>query len=216
MKLPDLSGAAACLAAGGLLLYPTETFYALGCRADAARALDAIYRIKRRPPARPLGLVAANAAQVALVALPDGAPAGLTDLFWPGPLTLLLPARPGLDARVAPQGQVAVRVPGHALARRLARLAAYPLTASSANLSGRSPAATLAALDDALVQALEGCGLPWGIVPAPAGFEPAGGLPSSLVQPMEEAPGSWRLRILREGAISTRRLQEAGFGTERG
>lgn len=110
----ELDQAVACLLAGGILIYPTETFYAIGCLATRADAVDLIHAIKARPASSPLPLLAADLEQVltvidcaALPAMPAGSPdwQTLADRFWPGPLTLILPARAGLPDAVAPVRQ---------------------------------------------------------------------------------------------------------------
>ena len=117
----DVTASALCLRNGGILIYPTETFFALGCMADQAAAVDMLYQIKGRPVHKPLPLLAADTTQVDRVALLTAMPIGL-EQFWPGPLTVLLPARPGLPASlVNPDGQVAVRVTPHWLWRPVER-----------------------------------------------------------------------------------------------
>lgn len=95
---PSFSDAALCLRRGGLLIFPTETFYGLGCLAVHATAVARVYQLKRRPVHRPLPLLAADAAQAAEVVHLEAAPPELLARFWPGPLTLLLPARKHLAA----------------------------------------------------------------------------------------------------------------------
>jgi len=157
--------AAAVLRAGDLLIYPTDTLYAIGGRALDAQAGEKVRAAKGRE-AKPLPLVAADIAQVASVAaaLPDEAGV-LAGRFWPGPLTLVLHARTEVpDAVTSGTGTVAVRVPALALPRLLCA-AAGPLISTSANLSGgESPltcAAAVAAVGRAAALALDaGAGRP--------------------------------------------------------
>lgn len=86
------------------MVFPTETFYGLGCLAADATAVARIYQLKRRPVQRPLPLLAADAAQAGAVVRLEAAPQALTERFWPGPLSLLLPARPGLPAPLVSAG----------------------------------------------------------------------------------------------------------------
>jgi L-threonylcarbamoyladenylate synthase len=183
-----ISAAAAVLAAGGVVVYPTETFYGLGARASAAAALDRLARAKLRPEGKPLPLVAADRAQVAEVALLDGVAARLADAFWPGPLTLVLPARPEVHAAVtAGSGTVGVRIPGSAVARALAARAGGALVSTSANLSGGPPPDRLEALDPALRAQVDDV--------LDAGPTP-GGLPSTVV-----AVEGGAVRLVRAGAV---------------
>ncbi len=204
------------------MIFPTETFYGLGCLAADAAAVARIYQLKQRPVQRPLPLLAADAAQAGAVVRLEAAPPELVARFWPGPLSLLLPARPGLPAPLVSAGpgdeggaagKAALRVSPHPLAVRLARLAGGALTASSANLSGRAPARRLEELDPELLAALAELGDLGGLLPAVSDAEqPSGGAPSTLAEPLPPGgDGRPRLRLLRAGAVSARALAEAGF-----
>jgi len=230
----ELAQAAEFLRSGGALVFPTETFYGVGCLAANAGAVARVYQLKRRPVHKPLPLLAAHAAQVDEVAELAAMPRGLLS-FWPGPLTVLLPARPCLPpALVNGEGLAAVRVTPHPLAAQLAVEAGGALTASSANLSGGEAVRTPQQLDPALLEALlrmaqdmpcspacaenaatADASLP--LLPILAGGPlPAGGLPSTVVEPLScnavgPAGGAGRLRIVRAGAVSASELMAAGF-----
>ena len=223
----DLAQAAIFLRAGGVLIFPTETFYGMGCLAAHAEAVARVYQLKCRPVHKPLPLLAAHAAQVDDVAELAAMPKGLA-AFWPGPLTVLLPARACLpQALVNAEGQVAVRVTPHPLAAQLAVEAGGALTASSANLSGGEAVRSPQQLDPALLDALQQMAQE---IPMPAsgkdfmhnqqpillgGPLPAGGLPSTVVEPLGCAKeGAGRLRVLRAGAVSVAELVAAGFTVE--
>ncbi|MBD5646877.1 MAG: Sua5/YciO/YrdC/YwlC family protein [Desulfovibrio sp.] len=207
-----LEEAAASLARGGIVIFPTETLYAIGCRVDKALACARICAIKGRPEGSPLPLLAADREQAARTVWLEAAPEHLLEAFWPGPLSLLLPALPG----VAPEarngaGLAALRVTSHPLAARLAALAGFALTASSANFSGGAPAARAEDLDAGLLAALARSGGEVGLLTASAPEEePHGGLPSTLAQPLAGPEGT-TLRLLREGAVSAKALAAAGF-----
>jgi L-threonylcarbamoyladenylate synthase len=134
--------AVAALDAGGLLLYPTDTLYAIGGRAVEAAAGRKIRDAKGRE-AKPLPLIAADLDQVTtLVADLPAAALRLAERFWPGPLTVILASGALVpDEVTAGTGTVAVRVPALALARRLCQ-AAGPLISTSANRAGAPPPAT--------------------------------------------------------------------------
>jgi L-threonylcarbamoyladenylate synthase len=133
--------AVAALDAGGLLLYPTDTLYAIGGRAVEAAAGRKVRDAKGRE-AKPLPLIAADLDQVTtLVADLPAAALRLAERFWPGPLTVILASGAIVpDEVTAGTGTVAVRVPALALARRLCQ-AAGPLISTSANRAG-APAPT--------------------------------------------------------------------------
>ena len=136
--------AVAALDAGGLLIYPTDTLYALGGRGLDAAAGRKVRAAKGRD-ARPLPLIAADLEQVLGLAADVPAPAVLlAERFWPGPLTIILASRRGVpDEVTAGTATIAVRVPGLALARRLCREAGA-LISTSANLTGAAPPSTCA------------------------------------------------------------------------
>ena len=134
----------AALQAGELVVYPTETFYAIGADAFSSIALRRLFEVKGREPGRPVGLIAADIAMAFSVAreIPIDA-RRLADAFWPGPLTLVLPARDSIAPELAGPDGVGVRVSPNPVARALSAGIGRPITATSANLSGEAPASTL-------------------------------------------------------------------------
>jgi L-threonylcarbamoyladenylate synthase len=181
--------AAEILEGGGLVIYPTETLYAIGCDPRNAAALQKLILLKRRPAGLRLPLVAADRRQVEQVAfLRQPLESLLADRFWPGPLTLVLARRRDAPLASWAWGEtLAVRVPGNPLTRALATALGSPLPSTSANLSGESAPSRSADLSPEL---LDGADLL-----LDAGDLPAS-LPSSIVQLTDR---SWRL--MREGAI---------------
>lgn len=197
------------LRAGGLAIYPTETFYALGCRADKPEAVKAIYKIKRRKSFKPLPLLAASLQQAALAVN-----ASLVDAFdlrelWPGPLTLVLPGlllgTPGL---VNPDGETAIRISACALARQLARLAGFPIVSSSANFSGVLPGRKFGQLDPLFIQTVLNFGLDAAILVSDGSS--ASDAPSTVCRPVLNGQDRV-LQILRPGAVKRDALVAAGF-----
>lgn len=130
--------AASIIKKQGLVAFPTETVYGLGADAYSATAVGKIFAAKNRPASTPLLVHVCNLEQAreAVTELPEAA-LGLMQQFWPGPLSLILPADPGIPAIVtAGRSSVGLRMPSHPVA--LALLACSgPLAAPSANLSGR-------------------------------------------------------------------------------
>lgn len=185
----DLAGAAAVLRGGGIVAYPTETFYGLGALWNREEALRRLARAKLRPEGKPLPLLAADRAQVLEVAAELG-PLGerLAARFWPGPLTLVLRAAPAVPEEVTGgTGAVGVRIPGSEVARALAAAAGGALVSTSANLSGAPPPVSPADIAPEILARIDGV-LDGG--PAP------GGLPSTVVDPREGGP-----RLVRAGAV---------------
>jgi L-threonylcarbamoyladenylate synthase len=148
LKTPaDAERAAAAVAehiAGhGLLGYPTETVYGLGCAAEA-RSLARLAALKGRRPGKPFLLLVASRAMAEAAGLVfTPAANALAESFWPGPLTLVLRGGEGKlpDGLRGPEGGIAVRHTSHRAVARLIELLEQPLTSTSANLPGQAPAA---------------------------------------------------------------------------
>ena len=119
-----IADAARCLAAGGLVAFPTETVYGLGADATNGQAVARLYDAKGRPAFNPLIAHVADLAAAQALARFDADAARLAAAFWPGPLTLVLPKAAGCPvAELATAGldTIAVRVPGHAVAQEILR-----------------------------------------------------------------------------------------------
>jgi len=128
------------LARGGLVAFPTETVYGLGADATDARAVAGIFEAKGRPRFNPLIVHVTGPDAAAELGTLDATARAVTERFWPGPLTLVLPRRadsPVAELVSAGLDTVAVRVPAHPLARRVIAAAERPLAAPSANASGQ-------------------------------------------------------------------------------
>jgi L-threonylcarbamoyladenylate synthase len=181
----------------GLVVYPTETFYAVGADACSERALSRLFALKRREGTKAVALIMGELDHARQVAreIPSAA-RRLADQFWPGPLTIVLPALPSVSPLlVGPTGGVGVRVSSHPVARALALGLGRPLTATSANLSGEAPARTLAQAKAALGLSVD--------VYVDGGHLSAE-FPSTVVAFEQGA-----LTILRRGAISEESLHAA-------
>ncbi len=143
--------AAQIIREGGLVAIPTETVYGLGANGLDPSAVSKIFAAKGRPQDNPLILHIADAAQMDSLchSIPQAAYT-LAEHFWPGPLTLVLPARACVPAcTTAGLPTVAVRCPDHAITRKIIALSGVPIAAPSANISGK-PSTTTAqhVLDD--------------------------------------------------------------------
>jgi L-threonylcarbamoyladenylate synthase len=145
-----IDAAAEHLAAGELVAFPTETVYGLGARADDSLAVARIFAAKGRPADHPLivHVASPDAVHAFVAALPADAQR-LMQAFWPGPLTLILPRRPGVaDAAAGGQSSIGLRLPAHPVAQALLRAAAAHgvpgVAAPSANRFGRISPTTAA------------------------------------------------------------------------
>jgi L-threonylcarbamoyladenylate synthase len=132
--------AAATLAAGGLVAFPTETVYGLGADATNDLAVARLYAAKERPSFNPLIAHVADLDAARGLAQFDAQALALAEAFWPGPLTLVLPRLPGCPVgqlATAGLGTIAVRAPSHPVARAILVAFGKPVVAPSANRSGR-------------------------------------------------------------------------------
>lgn len=156
MKTLTVNAAIERLKAGGVIVFPTETSYGIGCRAYDADAVGRVVRAKGRPDGKPLPILlpsvdALRQKQLETPLLP------LAEAFWPGPLTLVVPAFPGLPAPItADTNMVGVRVSAHPIARALVEGLGEPVVATSANRSGQPAAATPEACRAAGLEGVDG------------------------------------------------------------
>jgi L-threonylcarbamoyladenylate synthase len=203
----SIKEAAHRLQQGGIILYPTETFFGIGCRADMPSAILRVFQAKQRAHTLPLPVILGNMDQLPLVAAPGASlKQDLKELsaLWPAPLTLLLPARRELPALLTGgSGRIAVRISAHSTARALALSCGMPIVSSSANISGQPAVCRAEELSPQLTAHLDA--ERDGIVTA--GDFPAGGQPSTIAEPL----GQHRLRLLRQGAMPAFWLERAGF-----
>jgi L-threonylcarbamoyladenylate synthase len=142
-----VAAAAHCLAAGGLVAFPTETVYGLGADATDPAAIARLYQAKGRPSFNPLIAHVGDLKAAQQIARFDATATKLAHAFWPGPLTLVLPkTRDCAVADLATAGldTIAIRVPAHPVARAILRAFGRPVVAPSANLSGHVSPTTAA------------------------------------------------------------------------
>jgi L-threonylcarbamoyladenylate synthase len=186
-----LDAAAGALAAGDLVVVPTETVYGLCCRPDLATATERMFEAKHRPAQLNLPVLAAVSASAWELAEPDRRATALARACWPGPLTLILPRtdRSRGWALGEKADSIGVRVPDHRIAVGLLRRTGQ-LAATSANLSGQPPAEYG---DDAV--GTFGPAVAVYLLLRPGWSEPSG--QSSTVLDLTEPD----LRLVREGAI---------------
>ena len=183
----DLAALVEVLERGEVVACPTETFLGLLADAGNERAIERVAELKGRPADMPIALLLPDALALAQVASsPSGEARALMEAHWPGPLTILLAAKPGLSPRLTRNGKVGVRVPGPSPAADLVRAFGRPLTATSANRTGEPPIRSAEELSETLVDGLGG------VVP---GVSP-GGAPSTLIDTTTSP-----MQLLRSGAI---------------
>ncbi|HAS89466.1 MAG TPA: threonylcarbamoyl-AMP synthase [Desulfovibrio sp.] len=186
---------------GGVLVYPTETLFAIGADAMDERAANRVARIKGRPVSKPLPLIIGSIDQLELVT--ESVSPELLKLageFWPGPLSILVKARAELPSAVKDsRGYTSVRWTEHPCAAELCLKARTPLIATSANISGKPGTGIAEELDEGLTIMVEGVYNP--------GPGPKGGDPSTVI----EILSGNRIKVYRDGVVARAELERVGF-----
>jgi len=143
--LENLSATIAALKRGHAIVFPTETLYGLGADALNEAAVEEVFQLKGRDRSNPFPVLVADQEMLhTLVAEIPTTAQRLIDRYWPGPLTLVLPGRRNIPKPLCnPLGGVAVRISSQAIATLLVKGLGRPLTATSANPSGKEPARTV-------------------------------------------------------------------------
>ncbi len=190
--LPDAAAAVRLLAAGGVVLLPSDTLPGLHCRADLPSSVARVVALKGQAATKPLLLLCADSEAALVLAADLGYPArNYTTRCWPGPFTLILKAGPRVPAAIsAGKGTVALRVPASAPLRELLAAVGQPLVSTSANRSGEPPTRDMVEAERLFGALVDGVLRCW---PASAGHTSAGRA-SALVDLT-----SWPPRLLREG-----------------
>ena len=188
---PSLCEAADIVRGGGVIAFPTETFYGLGARPFDARAVQRIVDLKGRSlrTAPILVLIRSRTDLHAVVSEITPAAERLMEACWPGPLTLVFRAAAVPSVLTAGTGTIGVRLPGHPDVQRLLEAIGGPLTGTSANRSGQPPAMTAEEVARVLGDGVDAI-LNGGATP--------GGLPSTVVDTTVTPP-----RVIREGRVPT-------------
>jgi len=181
--------------AGELVAFPTDTYFALGANGLDSRAVEAVFQTKGRNPGTPVPLLASDIEMVADLASDFPGPLKkLADEFWPGALTLVLPASKRVPAVVtARTGTVGLRVPDNNVARDLIERSGVPITGTSCNLTGRDPIKEASVVDQIFGDQIAVC------LDAECGDSTA---PSTVVTYEDR-----KIVILRAGAISVESIQ---------
>jgi L-threonylcarbamoyladenylate synthase len=187
-----VSRAVAVLRAGGAVAFPTDTVYGIAVDPRQDEAIERLFALKGRDRGAAAPLLSADARQALEAGDFGPREMRLADAFWPGPLSIVVPARPALSrAALGGRETVAIRVPAHAVARALADAFGFCITATSANVSGEAAAESA----DRVLQVLPELDLV-----LDAGATP-GGPPSTIVALAEAGPV-----LVRAGAIAFDRV----------
>ncbi len=177
------------IAAGGVVAIPTDTVYGIAASLAHPAAIERIYEIKGRPEGQPLPVLVSSIDALSHLVHLDDAIVPLLDAFWPGPLTVVLPAATRLPSHVlGPGNRVGVRLPNHYIAIEIIEKAGGAIACTSANRSGAPASATAQAVAETIGPDLDLI-LDGGVAPV--------GVASTVV-----AIDGLILRFIREGAIS--------------
>jgi L-threonylcarbamoyladenylate synthase len=194
-----IAEASSILGAGGVVAYPTETFYGLGADGHIEDAIKKIFVIKGRSFKNPISVIIGNATDVRglVEEIPECA-LHLMEQFWPGALTIIFKASPDVSPLLtAGTGKIGIRLSSHPVAAALANRLGHPITATSANLSGKpectSADEVIRGIGDQLDAVMDGGQTP-------------GGLGSTIVDVTTDPPV-----ILREGSIPKYKLANSTF-----
>lgn len=136
--LKGLTTAISVLKNGGVIVFPTETAYAIGCDARNWHAVEKIMHIKQREMWKTPPLIAVDLAMVERYCELSEPLRDLVQRFWPGPLTMIVPIRPSQDLSdlVIRNGTIAIRVSSDPTARKLSKELGAPIVSTSANIAG--------------------------------------------------------------------------------
>lgn len=194
LKFISLEEGIACLKNDGVLVFPTETSYALGCRAFSQQAVSKLVQVKGRPDGKPLPVLLPSIKYLDQFAI-ESPLLSLAERFWPGPLTVVIPCFPNLAREVSGNtNMVGVRRSAHPIAQALVDAIDEPIVATSANVSGQPAASTVEACLNAQLKDVDGL-IDGGTL---------GGIASTVIGLIDG-----RLTTFREGPIELEELNEA-------
>ena len=194
-RADTFADAVGALKRGEVIVFPTETLYGLGADALNFAAVEKVFQLKGRDPNNPIPVLVADQ-EMLLKVVANVPPAAITLMngFWPGPLTLVLPARQGIPAPLLNgTGGIGVRISSQLIATELVNALGRPLTATSANPSGQTPARTLEEAKKYFAGRIEI-------------FVDSGKLTSKTGSTVAEISGDM-IRVIRAGEISKREMQ---------
>jgi L-threonylcarbamoyladenylate synthase len=179
----------------GVIVYPTETYYGLGANGFSVKAIQDVFRLKKRESSKPLSIIISDISMLDPIVsdIPPLFPPLIAE-FWPGPLTIILKASPKIPVEMQEEGTIGVRLTGHNWVRSLVSRARFPITATSANISGEKEISTASEAKKMFLGKVD--------LIVDGGRTP-GMAPSTIVDLSKGMP-----RLIREGRISARELKD--------
>ena len=190
--MDEVQKAAEIINDGGVVIFPTDTVFGIGCRIGNQKAIERLYRIKERNEGKPTLIMIENIKQGRKYAKFDKRSLLLAKAFWPGPLTLVLKSKEGVPNMIKGiQNTVGIREPNHKIVQKLISLVGEPLLAPSANFSRQVPPSKFSKIDKNLVK----------LVDYVLNFECGGDKPSTIFESLDGTSN-----FIRIGAISKSRI----------
>jgi L-threonylcarbamoyladenylate synthase len=179
----------------GIIIYPTETVYGIGCLLKYPKSIKRLYKIKKREPTQPTSVLFPSLTSAEEYVEFSLQAKKLAERFWPGPLTMCLPSKKNLvEAVLGPDNTLGVRVPSNEWCLELLKGLNEPILAPSANFKGGQPARRFAEIDKELIQLVDY------VVP----IEPGGLNPSTVIG----FSGDSGYNIIRPGEITEQMITE--------
>ena len=193
--MSQVKKAAKILNSGGIVIFPTETVYGIGCLINKEDSIKKLYSIKKRDSTKPTAVLVKDLQQAEEWVSFNTTAKKLAEAFWPGHLTLCLPVcKQVSESIVGPGDTLGVRVSSHPFILQLQRELNVPLLAPSANFQGKQEARTFAEIDKQLLS----------LVDYVVGIEPEAKKPSTILAFEKE-----KYNLLREGEISSAQIEQA-------
>ena len=194
--------AASIISRGGVIVYPTDTVYGIGCDVFNTEAVKRIYEVKKRDP-KPMPVLCKSISDIERVGLMDDRVLTLANIFWPGPVSILVPKLDRLpDIVTAGNTEVAVRIPDNLIILEVMERAGTPIVGTSANISGQPPPATHTEISSEIINEVDAV--------IEAGYTKYK-KPSTVIKLKDEN----QLLIIREGALKiedvVKQLSNAGL-----
>ena len=193
--MQQLTSAKIILQEGGIIIFPTDTVFGIGCLVNFPKSIEKLYQIKKRDGAKPTLVLASSVEKLEKLAVFNARAKQLADAFWPGPLTICLQSRKSVPKSIlGPQNTLAVRVPAHKWLLNLLKQVGAPLLAPSANFQGGKPAKFLAEIDKELIK----------LVDYVVDIEPEGLRPSTIIS----FENNKNYKLVRAGPISKEEIDQ--------
>lgn len=193
--MTQLETAKEILEGGGVIIFPTETVFGIGCLLSFPESVERLYKIKKRDLAKPTLVLVKNFQEASKLVFFNKAALTLAKYFWPGPLTISLPAVKNVPERIlGPGNTLAIRVPSHPWLLSLLSYLDQPILAPSANFQNKPPAKKSSEIDKTFSK----------LVDYVVNIEPGGEAPSTVISFENQKD----YKLIREGKITKKIIDQ--------